>query len=249
MFNCKGTLTNLAIPPSCNFLSWWDGDLLRELLDSVKVTKYGAGILLNASGCASNNGTKANPCLSGDILGDWREEVIFRTSDNTALRIYTTNIPSNYKFRTLVHDPQYRMALAWQNGAYNQPPHVSFYLGDGMDTPSKPNITIINGSPTDCAGIENGTALSDACGRCTGGTTAKTACSLLAEAENACDFDGAEETTNTGFKGLGYVNVPNELGASISFNVAAANAGTVTLSFSLPTEEPKTGPDSSASME
>lgn len=144
VYNCKGVSTGLSLPASTNFLSWWDGDLLRELLDKTSITKYGGGTLLNASGCASNNSTKSTPCLSGDILGDWREEVIFRTSDNTALRIYTTTIPTTHKLRTLLHDPQYRMALAWQNGAYNQPPHVSFYLGDGMADPPKPNITIVN---------------------------------------------------------------------------------------------------------
>ncbi|WP_051313015.1 Ig-like domain-containing protein [Sporocytophaga myxococcoides] len=143
VFNTKGQRTGLPTPPSCNFLSWWDGDLLRELLNGTSITKYQGNTLLNASGCASNNGTKSTPCLSGDILGDWREEVIFRTSDNSALRIYTTTIPTTYKLRTLVHDPQYRVALAWQNGAYNQPPHVSFFLGDQMEEPAKPNITIV----------------------------------------------------------------------------------------------------------
>lgn len=142
VYNSKGTRTNLATPASCNFLSWWDGDLLRELLDGTSITKYGGGTLLNASGCASNNSTKSNPCLSGDLLGDWREEVVFRTSDNSALRIYTTTIPTTHKLRTLLHDPTYRMGIAWQNGAYNQPPHVGFYLGDGMDAPAKPNITV-----------------------------------------------------------------------------------------------------------
>lgn len=231
VFNAKGVRTNLATPSSCNFLAWWDGDLLRELLNGTSVSKYGGGTLLNASGCASNNGSKSTPGLSGDILGDWREEVIFRTSDNSALRIYTTTIPTTHKFRTLLHDPQYRMALAWQNGAYNQPPHVGFYLGDGMTTPAKPNITIGSSSTKDCFGVLNGSATIDACGRCSGGTTGKVACSILIEAEDVCDFDGVEETTNAGFKGLSYVNVPNQVGAKISFNILAQSAGIGTLSF------------------
>lgn len=231
VFDAKGVRTNLATPSSCNFLAWWDGDLLRELLNGTSVTKYGGGTLLNASGCSSNNGSKSTPNLSGDVIGDWREEVILRTTDNTALRIYTTTIPTNYKFRTLVHDPQYRMALAWQNGAYNQPPHVSFYLGDGMTPPTKPIITIVGGSTTDCAGTENGTASVDACGRCTGGTTGKVACSMVAEAEDACDFDGEEEITNAGFKGLSYVNVTNAVDAAVSFNIASQSAGIATVSF------------------
>ena len=126
---------NIGNKPSMNFLSWWDGDLSRELLDGTTISKYNVGNLLNAYGCSSNNGSKSTPSLSADILGDWREEVIFRTSSNDKLRIYTTTIPSDYRIRTLMHDPQYRLSIAWQNVAYNQPPHVGFYLGEGMDTP------------------------------------------------------------------------------------------------------------------
>src|SRR6185503_7186671 len=131
--------------PSINFGVWWDGDLLRELLDGTTITKWNwlAGnttTLLSGAGVASNNGTKATPCLSGDLLGDWREEVVWRESGNNALRIYTTTIPTTFRFYTLMHDRQYREAIAWQNTAYNQPPHPSFFLGDGMAPPPTPNI-------------------------------------------------------------------------------------------------------------
>jgi hypothetical protein len=130
-------------PSSANFLAWWDGDPVRELVDATRIDKYGTGgdtRLLTGSGVASNNGTKSTPALSGDILGDWREEVIWRTSDNRALRIYSTPTPTGTRLHTLAHDPQYRVALAWQNTAYNQPPHPSFFIGDGMTTPPAPNI-------------------------------------------------------------------------------------------------------------
>ncbi|MFE0593544.1 cellulose binding domain-containing protein [Micromonospora echinospora] len=130
-------------PSSANFLAWWDGDPVRELLDATRIDKYGTGgdtRLLTGSGVAANNGTKATPALSGDILGDWREEVVWRTSDNTALRIYSTPTPTATRIHTLMHDPQYRTAIAWQNTAYNQPPHPSFFIGDGMPTPPTPNI-------------------------------------------------------------------------------------------------------------
>ncbi|WP_281278688.1 cellulose binding domain-containing protein [Micromonospora pisi] len=130
-------------PSSINFLAWWDGDPVRELLDATRIDKYGTGgdtRLLTGSGVASNNGTKSTPALSADILGDWREEVIWRTSDSAALRIYSTPTPTSTRITTLMHDPQYRVAVAWQNTAYNQPPHPSFFIGDGMATPSAPNI-------------------------------------------------------------------------------------------------------------
>ncbi|WBB54137.1 cellulose binding domain-containing protein [Verrucosispora sp. WMMD573] len=130
-------------PSSTNFLAWWDGDPVRELLDATRIDKYGTGgdtRLLTGSGVAANNGTKATPALSGDLFGDWREEVVWRTSDSRALRIYSTPTPTSTRIYTLMHDLQYRVAVAWQNTAYNQPPHPSFFIGDGMSTPPAPDI-------------------------------------------------------------------------------------------------------------
>ncbi|SCF01024.1 Cellulose binding domain-containing protein [Micromonospora coriariae] len=130
-------------PSSANFLAWWDGDPVRELLDGTKIDKYGTGgdtRLLSGSGVSANNGTKSTPALSGDILGDWREEVIWRTTDSRALRVYSTPIATSTRIHTLMHDPQYRVAIAWQNTAYNQPPHPGFFLGDQMANPPTPNI-------------------------------------------------------------------------------------------------------------
>lgn len=131
LLNIKGEDIGEA-PRSANFLAWWDGDLSRELLDGNHIDKYKGGRLLTAEGCTSNNGTKSTPALSADLWGDWREEVIFRTTDNKNLHIYTTTLPTEYSLVTLMHDPQYRLSIAWQNVAYNQPPHTSFYLGEGM---------------------------------------------------------------------------------------------------------------------
>src|SRR5205814_8379165 len=132
-------------PRSCNFKIWWDGDFLCEILDRNRITKWNwetesEDLLLEAEGCTSNNGTKATPCLCADILGDWREEVIWRTTDNKELRIYTTPIPTEHRLYTLMHDPQYRLSVAWQNVGYNQATQPGFYLGDGMKPPSKPYI-------------------------------------------------------------------------------------------------------------
>ncbi|MFJ6071779.1 rhamnogalacturonan lyase [Streptomyces sp. NPDC093065] len=141
--NPKGTVVNSRKPSSTNFLAWWDGDTVRELLDGTHVDKYGTSgdtRLLTGSGVASNNGTKATPVLAGDILGDWREEVVWRTSNNTALRIYSTPYDTDTRITTLLHDTQYRTALAWQNTAYNQPPHPSFFIGGGMTAAPRPTI-------------------------------------------------------------------------------------------------------------
>jgi rhamnogalacturonan endolyase len=135
MFDAKGEKISDKTPNSCNFGIFWDGDLLSELLDRNIISKWNwtketTETLLAADGCMSNNGTKATPVLSADILGDWREEVIWRTIEGKELRIYTTTIPTTRRFYTFMHDPQYRLSIAWQNVAYNQPPHTSFYIGE-----------------------------------------------------------------------------------------------------------------------
>jgi rhamnogalacturonan endolyase len=154
----RGVPISASKPSSINFGVWWDADLLREILDSNWISKWdwttnSLTRLLTATGCSSNNGTKATPALSGDILGDWREEVVWRTSDNTALRIYTTTIPATNRLPTLMHDRQYRLAIAWQNAGYNQPPHPSFYLGEGMSPPPPHIITRLDTIPPLAVGI------------------------------------------------------------------------------------------------
>ncbi|MBQ7942426.1 MAG: RICIN domain-containing protein [Lachnospiraceae bacterium] len=142
--------TIMSNRPSINFVTYWDGDLERELLDGNKIMKYqgssGSKTLVQDSSCTSCNSTKATPCLSADIFGDWREEVIWPTSDGTAIRIYATTYDTDYRITTLMHDPQYRNQVAGQNIAYNQPPHASFYLGSDKSLPSKPNVTVRGGS-------------------------------------------------------------------------------------------------------
>ncbi|MDE5998404.1 MAG: rhamnogalacturonan lyase [Muribaculaceae bacterium] len=131
--------THANIP--VNFSLLWDGDLLTELLDgntkTLSISKYNwttgrVDLLKELSGAASNNWTKANPCLQADIIGDWREEVIARTPDNESLRIYVTDYPTDYRFHTFMEDPAYRVSVANQNVAYNQPAEPGFYFGPDL---------------------------------------------------------------------------------------------------------------------
>lgn len=135
--------------PICNMGIYWDGDALSEVLNGVDVFKWDhlnersiPMFLGKKYNVVSNNGTKSNPCLSADILGDWREEIIARRADNKALLIFSTPYPTSIKLHTLMHDPQYRMSIVWQNVAYNQPPHTSYFLGHGMQRPPMPPIVI-----------------------------------------------------------------------------------------------------------
>ncbi len=143
LFNQKGeAIGNIPYSNSNyeNFFIYWDGDLGRELLDGTKLAKH--SILNNSTtriyynnknstfpNVSDNNGSKANPGLVADILGDWREEVIYPLWDGTGMRIYFSTIPTDYRLTTLMHDSQYRCAVAWQNVGYNQPPHTSYYIG------------------------------------------------------------------------------------------------------------------------
>ena len=157
LHSIDGTQITTARPASMNFLCYWDGDLLREILDHTYISKWNwntetQDTLLVGDSVNSNNTTKATPNLSADLFGDWREEVIWRHSSNEKLRIYTTTIPTAYRIRTLMHDRQYRLAIAWQNVGYNQPPHPSFYIGPDMAPPLPPEMYTVSASSIPTAG-------------------------------------------------------------------------------------------------
>lgn len=132
---------------------YWDGDILEESMDYVSCTnyqgydmsvrKFDKGQIFATSGCLTINSTKGNPCVQADIFGDWREEFMLPTADNRSVRIYTTTDVTAFRNYTLMHDPQYRQAVYWQCSGYNQPPHVSYFLGnlEGILLPPPPQCT------------------------------------------------------------------------------------------------------------
>lgn len=128
-----GQAISRSKPGPCSFIVYWDADPLSELLDRTTISKWDwqqerVRPLLEADGCVWINGSKGNPCLSADILGDWREEVVWPSADQKELRIYSTAIPAYSRRPSLMTDRQYRLSVAWQNVGYNQPPHLSFEL-------------------------------------------------------------------------------------------------------------------------
>lgn len=141
--SASGTLRNYRgesigeKPASQNFAIWWDGDLSRELLDGNKVLKFNPQTrkvenYFTFEGASSINGSKSNPCISGDLFGDWREEALMRASDNSELRLYVSTEPTEYRFHTFLEDPVYRTSLANENVCYNQPPEAGFYFGSDL---------------------------------------------------------------------------------------------------------------------
>ncbi len=213
--SATGQFISNSRPSSINFASWWDGDLLRELLDGTHIDKwnyssYNTTRLLDGSnyGAVSNNGTKSTPGISADILGDWREEVIWRNSNNEELLLFTTPYESDIRLRTLMHDAQYRVAIAWQNTAYNQPPHPGYYIGTGMNVPAQPNIEIVeqsNPKPTGIVIQENSTGF--------------------------CRVDGTIDSNHPGYTAFGFANTTNELGSSIEWNFAVSRSGNYPITF------------------
>lgn len=160
LYSMDGELILEKGPESINFGIWWDGDLLRELLDHEFSAELKAGrpkiykwdyenskliTLLSPEGVLSNNYTKGTPCIQADILGDWREEAVWRSDDNTELRIYTTTIPTEHRFYTLMHDSVYRTSVAFQNTAYNQCTQTGFYIGPEMDEIPVPEHEYVRG--------------------------------------------------------------------------------------------------------
>ncbi|PPK97767.1 fibronectin type 3 domain-containing protein [Kineococcus xinjiangensis] len=158
--------------PAANFLTWWDGDLLREITDHdwdattrtgvPTISKWDpdtrtSTVVHRAEGTLTNNDTKGTPTLQADLFGDWREELVTRVADSSALRIATTVDVTEHRLRTLQSDPVYRLGVSWQNTGYNQPPHTSYFLGHGMTTPAAPRIAY-TGAPAEPAPRVDGPA-------------------------------------------------------------------------------------------
>lgn len=128
--------TAIQDPFNLNFRIYWDGDLLEETVNSpgtereCVVHKMGVGRIMQTAGVAMNNSSKNNPCAQGDIIGDWREELILRSTDNSEFRIYTTTDETQYRIPCLWYDHQYRQGMVWESEGYNQPPHVSYFMGE-----------------------------------------------------------------------------------------------------------------------
>ena len=160
MFDSKGnSLGPAAKPgnrmPGLNYRIYWDGDAFEEMFDGrfnkqqrtsrpsvfkwnggkIKELGIGKRTFSQLGSPQSNNWTKSNPCLQADLFGDWREEIImWDATDDCTLNIYSTQIPTPYRVPTLMHDHVYRMGICWQNTAYNQPPHLGYYLPDYIES-------------------------------------------------------------------------------------------------------------------
>ncbi|MCH7229886.1 rhamnogalacturonan lyase [Glycomyces sp. L485] len=127
--------------PGTNMSIRWSGDLTTQIisgaatdvLETPKISDWQDGVVLEATGTLTNNWTKGNPGLVADVFGDWREEMLVRTEDSSAVRVYLSTEVTDHKLYTLMHDPQYRVGVATQQTTYNQPQYTSFYMASDMD--------------------------------------------------------------------------------------------------------------------
>ncbi|MCX5359329.1 hypothetical protein OG864_11520 [Streptomyces sp. NBC_00124] len=133
--------------PSVNFRIWWDGDKASENLDFTHVEKWDPATettskIFEPSGVVS--GARNATPFYGDILGDWREEILAETADHTALRLYTTTEPTRTRIYTLAQNAEYR--LGWTVRGYLQSTYTDYYLGTETRRVPKPSITLPEGA-------------------------------------------------------------------------------------------------------
>ena len=209
---------------STNFRIYFDGDVQDELLDGAYVTKFDSkakksnvyfdgGAALGAAGC---NGTKNTPSLVADLFGDWREELVVRSEkDPTTMYIISTPVESEHRVYTLMHDATYRVAIAWQNTAYNQPPHVGYYLPDYVKNLTQPDVYVVGENivvPKDTTPVvNNGKSELDA-------STPK-------------EGEGATESSNEGFLKNGYYNFTNTISSYGVWEIFSPTEAKTTLSI------------------
>jgi len=241
LHNAKGEV--LGAPAlSMNFRIYFDGDLQDELLDGAYITKYDASAkvanvyfdgpaALGATGC---NGTKNTPSLVADLTGDWREEMVVRNEkDPSTMYIVSTPATSQYRLYTLLHDAVYRTAIAWQNTAYNQPPHPGYYLPDAVKNLKAPEMYVV-GDPIVPVPDET-----DDYPVVSGGKSVLEICKPVEGEGFECQSD------NAGFEGDGFYNFANNISSygvweiyspkdmKTTLTIRFANGGTANRDMSL----------------
>ncbi|HHX15892.1 MAG TPA: carbohydrate-binding protein, partial [Fibrobacter sp.] len=228
VFNVKGQSISTN-KPSVNFRIYWDGDLYDELLDGTKLDKWNGNgttrlfTAYNFNNSKEINSTKANPNISADLFGDWREEIIYYNSSNPAqINIFTTTIPSPHRVYTLMHDPVYRLSIAWQNVAYNQPPHLGYFLPDAVKkgiTP--PDVYLVPSSNIQVPGSSSSVVPPSS-------SSAAPVLSVV-NAAHPHEGTGVYEETNTGWTQGGYYNFDNSVQSFGTWTLNSQNTASSTL--------------------
>ena len=229
---------------SQNFRIYFDGDLQDELMDGTgsptvenggatggKIEKYNSSkktldrlfSFYNVEGASLNNWTKANPCIVADLFGDWREEFIVRSaSDPSKVIVFTTPFTSPYRVYTLMHDSHYRVSIAWQNVAYNQPPHLGYYLPDAVKSLKQPDMYVVGEIPS---------STPDSTPTPTDSTPVVSDGKSELDASTPKEGDGVTEKSNEGFLKNGYYNFTNSASSYGTWEIFSPTAAKTTLTI------------------
>jgi rhamnogalacturonan endolyase len=240
VFNVKGQSISTN-KPSVNFRIYWDGDLYDELLDGTKLDKWNGNgttrlfTAYNFNNSKEINGTKANPNISADLFGDWREEIVYYNSSNPAqINIFTTTIPSPHRVYTLMHDPHYRVSVAWQNVAYNQPPHLGYFLPDAVKKGiTAPDVYLVASNKIPNPGSSSSSTPLSSSSSTPSSSSSSIESNVLSVVNAAYpdEGDGIFENTNTGFTQDGYYNFTNSTESFGTWLLYSPKDATVTLSI------------------
>ncbi|MCQ2053986.1 MAG: carbohydrate-binding protein [Fibrobacter sp.] len=236
----KGKLVSSTVP-SVNFRIYFDGDLQDELMDASgdaskgrtggKIEKWNSSTktvdrmfnFYSVNDAYLNNYTKANPCIVADLLGDWREEFIARSnSDPSVITLFTTKDVTKHRVYTLMHDTHYRVSVAWQNVAYNQPPHLGYYLPDAVKNLQRPDVYAVGDT------IDPPSYISSSSGDISPSSSETTdfPYASVLNAANPEKGNGTYEATNTGWLNDGYYNFANEVGSDATWTVYVKKSAT-----------------------
>ena len=204
-----------------------DGTIDKWNTKSKKVERYFTFGNVNKS--TTNNSSKNNPCLVADLFGDWREELVLRSgSDPSLITIFSTPVKTDYRVYTLMHDSHYRVSIAWQNVAYNQPPHLGYYLPDAVKNLKAPSIYLAGDGAapvvTDPVVIvpENPEVpeIKHDMNK-----------ESFVDASAPVEGEGVFENTNEGWKENGYYNFNNEATSHATWKVSSKDAAKTTVSI------------------
>ncbi len=233
---------------SQNFRIYFDGDLQDELMDGTgsptvenggatggKIEKYNSSkktldrlfSFYNVEGASLNNWTKANPCIVADLFGDWREEFIVRSaSDPSKVIVFTTPFTSPYRVYTLMHDSHYRVSIAWQNVAYNQPPHLGYYLPDAVKSLKQPDMYVVGEVPAPAPDTTSNPTPTP-----TDSTPVVSDGKSELDASTPKEGDGVTEKSNEGFLKNGYYNFTNSASSYGTWEIFSPTAAKTTLTI------------------
>ena len=126
---------------------WWDGDLLSESFNDGRIEEWNyenkstSRIMTTWNVAEAKRSDRGVPMFYGDIMGDWREEIVMTNYAFSALTILTTTQPTDERIYCLAQNPAYRNCMTGKG--YYQSHMLDYFLGANMEAPEAPDICYI----------------------------------------------------------------------------------------------------------